>query len=292
SDLEVARALSRAAAERGRKLRVHVKVDTGMGRLGLRPPDVVPFLHALRDLGGLKVEGVFTHLATADEADKSYARQQYEAFLWTKEQIRAAGLDVPFYHCANSAALLDLPEMAEGMVRPGIALYGCYPSPQVQRRVELKPAMQLKARVAAVKRLPAGSSVSYGRTYTLTREAEVALLPLGYADGFSRLLSNRAQVLVGGRRVPQIGRVCMDQCMVELPPGMEVRPGQEAVLFGRQGEETISVEEVAERLGTISYEVVCLVSARVPRVYLRGGRAVEVWEADWRPRAARLGEGE
>jgi alanine racemase len=282
---EVAEALSAAAVRLGRAARVQVKIDTGMGRLGLLPAEVPEFRRYLGSLPGIEVIGAFTHFASADEADKSYTRRQFELFRAALSSCEGPPLTLA--HVANSAAVIDLPELAGTLVRPGIMLYGLYPSAEVSRTaVNLKPVMALKARVAFVKRLPAGAAVSYGRTYVTRNPETVALLPLGYADGLSRLLSNRAEVLLGGERAPLRGRVCMDQCVVGVPEGLEVRMGDEAVIFGRQGGEEISVDEVAKRSGTINYEVVCAVSGRVPRVYLRGGQVSEI--RSFRPEMAPL----
>lgn len=272
---EVAEALSAAAVKLGRQAKVQLKIDSGMGRLGLLPAEVPEFLRFLRTLPGVAVSGAFTHFASADETDKAYTRKQYAAF---REALASCeGPPLPLVHAANSAAVIDLPEYAGDLVRPGIMLYGLYPSAEVDRSaVELRPVMSLKARVAYVKRLPAGAPVSYGRTYVTSGPETVALLPLGYADGWNRLLSNRGEVLLGGRRVPIRGRVCMDQCAVGVPDDLAVGLGDEAVLFGRQGEAEISVDEVADRLGTINYEVVCQISGRVPRVYVRDGRVSEI----------------
>ncbi|MGE5554630.1 MAG: alanine racemase [Betaproteobacteria bacterium] len=272
---EVAEALSAAAVRLGRPALVQLKIDTGMGRLGLLPAEVPEFRRYLESLPGIEVIGAFTHFASADEVDKAFTRQQFALFQETLSSCEGPPLTLA--HAANSAAVIDLPELAGPLVRPGIMLYGLYPSAEVSRTaVDLRPVMSLKARVAYVKRLPAGASVSYGRTY-VTREPEtVALLPLGYADGLNRLLSNRGEVLLGGRRVPLRGRVCMDQCVVGVPDDLEVRLGDEAVIFGRQGDEEITVDEVAERIGTINYEVVCAVGGRVPRVYVRDGRVSEI----------------
>lgn len=281
SDLTVARALAGAAAEKKRKLRVHIKVDTGMGRLGLLPEQVPALVSELQHLPWLEIEGLFTHLATADEKDKTLAKEQYRRFRQTVEALEQRGISIPIKHVANSAAILDLPEMYEDMVRPGIILYGLAPSPHVQMRVNLKPVLSLKTRVSFIKEVPPGTGISYGQTYHTTRPAKIAVLPVGYADGLTRLLSGKAEVLLHGRRLPQVGRICMDQCMVEVPPEMPVMAGDEAVLIGSQGRETITADEVAARLGTINYEVVCMIGARVPRVYLQEGRVVDVQWLRW-----------
>lgn len=262
--------MAAAAKKEGLKAKVHVKVDTGMGRLGWRGPSTVPEILALAKMEHLEIEGVFSHFAAADAEDKSYTKRQLESFLERLEELRKEGFDAPLRHIANSAAIIDMPETHLDMVRAGIAVYGLYPSGEVdKKRVTLSPAMSLKARVALVKEVPAGFSISYGCTYTTGRRTVIATLPLGYADGYPRLLSSRGEALLSGQRAPVVGRVCMDQLMVDVGhiPGVGI--GDEAVLFGRQGEEEISADEVAAKLGTINYEVVCLVSGRVPRVFVQ-----------------------
>jgi alanine racemase len=266
--LEVARAISAAAETAGKIVRVHIKVDTGMGRIGVFPDEAPEFAEAISRLPGIFIEGVYTHMACADEQDKAYTRWQFDRFKEAVAGIEARGLTIPLKHVANSATTLDLPEMHLDMVRTGIVLYGLWPSHDVRRVIDLRPAMQLKTRVAYVKQVPAGTSISYGRKFTTNSPSIIATLPLGYADGWSRLLSNKAEVLIHGQRAPLVGRVCMDQCMVDVTRIPGVRPGDEVVLFGVQGEQFLPVEEVASHMGTINYEMVCLISKRVPRIYL------------------------
>lgn len=276
ADLEVAEALATAGRRYGRAARVQVKVDTGMGRLGLLPDEVLPFLERLKQMNNLEVIGIYTHFASADEKDKRYTRAQYSTFKRILEKLNEHGYNFSWVHAANSAAVLDTPEYGENLVRPGIILYGLYPSEEVQRDLVLKPVMSLKARLAFVKTVSAGSSISYGRTYVTSTETTIAGVPIGYADGWSRVLSGKAEVLFKGRRVPIIGRICMDQFMIKIPAGLEARIGDEVVLFGSQGDEIIPVEEVAEHMGTINYEIVCMVGPRVPRVYVKGGKVIAV----------------
>lgn len=268
--VEMATLLSELAGRKGVKAVVHVKVDTGMGRLGFLAEDTsVQEVLQIARLPHLEVEGVFTHFATADSRDKRYALEQLERFLAFLDALRREGLAVPFRHCANSAAIIDLPAAHLDLVRPGIALYGLYPSKEVDRsRLRLEPAMALKARVAQVKRVPAGFKISYGATYETPAPTVIATLPVGYADGYTRLLSSRGKVLIHGQRAPVVGRVCMDQCMIDAGHVPDVSPGDEVVFFGRQGEAVLPVEEVAEAIGTINYEVICQINSRVPRVYL------------------------
>jgi alanine racemase len=273
---ESAEALSRRAVALGRTVGVHVKVDTGMGRFGLLPEgEVLPFLAALERLPNLEVEGIFTHFATADARDKSYTRQQFALFQKILKMVEEAGHSIPVRHAANSAATLDLPETHLDAVRPGIALYGMYPSEEVSREVPLKPALTLKSHVGRVRTLPAGSSVSYGRTFIAKQPTTVANVPVGYGDGYHRALSNKGAVLVGGQKAPIVGRVCMDQFVVDVSHIPGVAEGDEIVLIGSQGDERITPEEVAELAGTINYEVTTGLLQRIPRLFLRGGEVVD-----------------
>lgn len=269
----------------GKKLKVHVKIDSGMGRLGLLPgPAAESFLERACRIPGIEVEGLFTHFARADEADKSYTRMQLERFSGVVNYVRRMSLPISIVHSGNSAAGIDLPEGVGGMLRLGISMYGLYPSEEVNgRRTPLEPAMTLKTELVHVKRLAAGEGISYGTRYFTTREETIGTLPVGYADGFSRMLSGKAEVLVRGRRVPIVGTICMDQCMVRLDDAMAgtedsrpIEPGEPVVLMGRQGGETITAEEIASKLGTIPYEWICMAASRVPRVYVRGGEVVSV----------------
>lgn len=263
---DVAQAINRAAADLRDRARVHVKVDTGMGRLGLMPDEVVPFVRALHDLPHVEVEGIFTHFATADSADQSYARAQLATFQRVLDALREAGFTFRYIHAANSAAMLTIPESRFNLVRPGIALYGLNPSPEVPCPPDFRRALSFKCQVAQVKLLPPGSCVSYGCTYRTPDWRKIAVIPVGYADGFRRAPAHWGEVLVKGRRAPIVGRVCMDQTMIDVTHIPDVRQGDEVVLIGRQGSEEITADEVAARLGTINYEVVSEILARVPRV--------------------------
>jgi len=268
-DRPAAEEFSRVAQREGKTLEIHIKVDTGMGRLGL-PCDDSGAREALTvaNLTGIKVAGLFTHFACADEPDEGPVRLQMERFLNFARRLEREGLAVPCRHAANSAAIMRLPESHFDMVRPGIMLYGLHPSPVTAGLADLRPVMSLKARVAQVKRVGAGFPVSYGWTYKTSGPAVLATVAIGYADGYSRLLSGRGEVLIGGRRAPVVGRVCMDHIIIDATGVEGVSPGDEVVLFGCQGGAFLPVEEIAEKVGTINYEVVCAVGARVPRVYL------------------------
>ncbi len=263
---DVARAFSRAAQELNRPVTVHVKVDTGMGRLGLLPHEVVPFVEFLSGLPGLVLEGIFTHFSTADAADKRYTYHQLAVFRQVLAELEERGYRFPLVHAANSPATLSVPESHFNMVRVGIAIYGLAPSPETPLPPGFRPALSFKTQVAQVKELPPGSYISYGNTYRTQGYERIAVIPVGYADGFRRGPAHWGEVLVKGRRAPIVGRVCMDQTMINVTHIPDVRQGDEVVLIGRQGSEEITVDEVARRLGTINYEVVSEILARVPRV--------------------------
>jgi len=270
-----AESLSAAAVATGKKLPIHVKVDTGMGRYGLLPGEVLDFVRFLSDLPGLVLEGLYTHHAVADLADKIFTRHQFSIYSDVVKQLEAAGFTLPLKHVSNSATTLDLPEMALDMLRCGIALYGLHPSDEVEPAIPLRPALTLKSRVVRVRTLPAGASISYGRTYITDKPTRVALVPVGYGDGYHRILSNRGAVLIHGQRAPIVGRVCMDQFVVNVSHIPAVQLHDEVVLIGRQGEGHIPAEQVAHWAETINYEVTTGLLPRVTRVYLRGGKEVE-----------------
>jgi alanine racemase len=253
-----------------------------MGRLGLLPqnfqsnspenvnPDTIDETLEIAGLRGLELEGIFTHFASADSADKTYAEYQLDLFLNYLKHLQKAGLHPPLTHAANSGALMGMPRSHLDLVRPGIAIYGLYPSDEVdQQRVSLKPAMALKSKIIQLKKVPAGFDISYGSTYTTKHPTTIATVPIGYADGLNRLLSSSGQMLVGGRRVPIVGRVCMDLTMLDVGDAKNVQMGDEVVVFGQQGNVTLSVDEMAATLNTINYEIVTGISARVSRIYIK-----------------------
>jgi alanine racemase len=278
-----AKALSEKTAAKGKKIKIHIKVDSGMGRLGLLlkrsatansdmaiAENVVREVLTITRLPGLEVEGVFTHFATADSADKAYANQQLERFLEFLAALHREGFDPPMSHAANSAALITMPPSHLDMVRPGIACYGLYPSDEVERNnVQLKPVMTLKSRIIHLKKVPAGFNVSYGITYQTQRPTVIATVAIGYADGFSRLLSSRGYMLVRGQRAPVVGRVCMDLTMLDVGAIDGVAMEDEVVIFGCQRNAAITADELAASLNTINYEIVTSITGRVPRVYIK-----------------------
>ena len=276
-------ALGGAAARLGRPAAVHVKVDTGMGRYGLLPDETADFLRSCREVPGLRVEGLFTHLATADESDRAHADRQLRCFAELCRDLAGAGLLPPMRHALNSAGTVAFREAQYDMVRCGIAVYGVPPA-EMPSLPELRPALSIKARVARLRTLPPGCCVGYGCTFVTARPTDVALLPIGYADGWSRSLSNQGQALVNGQRVPLIGRVSMDQCTVDVTGVDRVQLDVEATLLGRQGDDEISAVEVAGWRDTIAYEVLTGLAVRVPRVYMRAGEPVAIAEnGEYRP---------
>ena len=268
----LARALSEAAQKLGKPARIHLKVDTGMGRIGFRVEEnSIKEILRIRDLPGLIIEGVFSHLATADAEDKEYTQEQLALFTKILARLKQEDIDSPLRHVANSAAIIDLPESHLDMVRAGIAIYGIYPSLAVNhRKIALQPAMSLKAQITQVKDIAEGTGISYGRTYISKGPTRIASLALGYADGYPRVLSNRGEVLVRGQRAPVVGTVCMDQFMIDVGhiPGVQV--GDEAVIMGSQGDQSILAEEIAEKAGTINYEIVTRIGLRLPKIFNNG----------------------
>jgi len=268
-DMETARLVNGLAVKMGVRKKMHLKVDTGMGRLGIKPGEVAPFLREFRSLKGLELEGVLSHLAEADSLKREFSETQLELFNETLRTVREdCGFEPALVHMANSAAVVDLADSRFNLVRPGIMLYGSYPSERFRGKIDLKPAMQIKTRILYLKSVPAGSPVSYGRTFVARRPSRIATLPIGYADGLPRRLSGSGEVLVKGKRVPIVGLVCMDLTMCDVTDVEGVETGDEVVVLGAQGSEAITAEEIAERAGTISYEIFCNISGRVPRVYI------------------------
>ncbi len=276
TSLEKARLLSEAAVKTGRTVRIHIKADTGMTRIGLSPDDEgADEAAAIAALPGVRIEGLFTHFATADERDKTRAVRQHRRFLEFSEKLHERGIHPEIVHAANSAAIMEMPETYHDMVRPGIILYGIYPSAECDRdQLDLRPVMSFKTRIVHVKTLKEEREISYGGHYTSAPGDQIGTIAAGYADGYTRAQSGRAEVLFRGKRVKVLGNICMDQCMIDLNGFEDVKIGEEVVLFGRQGDEYISADEVGERYHTIGYEVVCAVNRRVPRFFIRQGRVV------------------
>lgn len=272
-EFEMIEKLSESAVQMNKMTKIHLKVDTGMGRIGIFPDDVLRFIKRIKALKKVEIEGIFTHFSVADEKDKFYTEEQFRKFIEILTILEKEGIKIPIKHVGNSATLLDLPHMWLDMVRPGLAIYGLYPSKEVKKTINLIPAQQFKTKIVFIKELPRGESISYGRIYITKRRMRVASLPVGYADGYNRLLSNQGEVLVRGQRVPIIGRVCMDQCMIDVTNLTQVEIGDEVVLWGRQGEEMITVEEIAQKIRTINYEIVHLPDKkRVAKLFIKDGK--------------------
>ncbi len=269
--LEMMKSLSLAAAKVNKPVEVHLKIDTGMGRVGIRPEDVPDFLERSRAYPGVRVKGIMSHFPRADEEDKAFSRRQTQTFLEVKKASSSYGIG--FYHVANSAAIFDLPEAHLDAARPGISIYGLKPSPAIQNQKvhELRAVLEWKTGIVFLKEVPAGAGLSYGHIHHTDKPSLIASIPVGYGDGLSRLLSNKLDVLVRGRRCPQVGRICMDQCLIDVTALRgKVESGDEVVIIGRQGSETITADELAGRLGTINYEIVTNISPRIPRIAVEG----------------------
>jgi alanine racemase len=262
---EALKSISKIAGRGKKKVRVHLKVDTGMGRLGVPMPLWSGFLKELARFPSVEVEGILSHFSMMDEED--YTKHQWDQFLRAVKSAEALGVHCKYLHMASSAMLATSSRYSGNLVRPGILLYGAYPSPSLKSLIHLKPVMTLKTRIHFLKSVPSGSRISYGGTFVTRRESLIATLPIGYADGYSRSLSNRGEVLVHGKRVPVVGKVCMDFIMVDVTDVPRVSLGDEVVLIGSQGRETITAEEIADKINSISYEVFCSVGKRVPRIY-------------------------
>ena len=275
-DYETAAELDEVAGRLGKKALCHIKVDTGMRRIGLEPDKSgVEIVKNIKKLGNLDVKGIFTHFATSDEADKSKSERQLHKFNSFVDMLKNEGITFQYVHCANSAAVIDMPDTYKDMVRLGIAMYGRYPSTEVDmERVQLKPALKLMSHVTYVKEVPEGEEVSYGGTFVTKRPSVIATVSVGYGDGYPRALSSKGYVLINGKKAPIIGRVCMDQMMVDVTDIEGVGRDSLVTLIGRDGDEEITVEEIAALAGTFNYEFVCNLNKRIPRNYYKSGRYI------------------
>lgn len=271
-DFDTAKKLSDTAKKLGKTAKIHIKIDTGMARIGFLPSeDAVEEIIKISKLDGIEIEGMFSHFAKADEADKMPTRVQFEKFMFIKNELLKRGIKIPICHICNSAGIIDFPEYHLDMVRSGIITYGYYPSDFVNKdALKLESAMSFKSRVVHIKTVEKGTSVSYGGTFTAKEKMKIATVSAGYADGYSRLLSNKADVIINGVRCRVLGRVCMDQLMIDATHLKNINLGDEVILFGKSGNNKVTVEETAEIMGTINYEVMCGLSRRVPGVYIHG----------------------
>ncbi|MDY5986140.1 alanine racemase [Sporofaciens sp. SGI.106] len=274
---EMAQDLSNLAVEMGKKAYVHIKLDTGMGRLGfLINEENAEIIRRIASMPNLVMEGMYTHFAKADETDKTFTQKQIEKYQWMRQALTDRGVNFEFYHCSNSAGIIDMKEANMDLARAGISTYGMYPSEEVvKENVPLKPAMELISHVTHVKWVEKGATISYGATYVADSPRKIATIPVGYGDGYPRSLSNKGAVLIHGRRAPICGRICMDQFMVDVTDIEDVKFGDKVVLVGFDGEEHIPVEELSDLSGRFNYEFVCCLSKRIPREYLRNGEVVK-----------------
>ena len=277
-EYEEAEKLSKEAVLQNKTVHIHIALDTGMTRIGYADiPESVEEIKKIAGLPNLEIEGMFTHFSRADEYDRSPAMVQLERYQKFSDLVEAAGVEIPLHHCSNSAGIIRVPEANLSIVRAGITIYGIYPSSEVERDiVKLTPVMELKSHVTYVKDVPEGAAISYGGTYVADKKRRVATIPVGYADGYPRQLSNKGWVLIHGKKAPILGRVCMDQFMVDVTEIGDVKKGDEVTLLGRDGDEFISIEEIGDLCGRFSYEFACDISPRVPRVYIKDGKETEV----------------
>lgn len=278
---EFAKALSESALKLKKPVKVHIKLDTGMSRIGFPihdgdNSDVIEEILAISRMPMLEIEGIFSHFATSDEANEDYTRLQFKRFMSVCDELAERGLTIPIKHICNSAGIMMYPEYHLDMVRPGVILYGMYPSDEVDKtKLDLKYVMSLKSIITYVKEIEPGRGVSYGKEYIADGVARIATVPIGYADGYSRLLASNAKIAVGEKLFPIAGRICMDQCMIDVSCVNNIKRGDEALIFG---DGAVTVDDIAAWLGTINYEVTCMLGHRVPRVYKHDGKTVKVLE--------------
>lgn len=267
-DYDNALALNNMAEQLNQKAKIHIKIDTGMGRLGIKAAAGLEFVEKITKLPNIIIEGIYTHFAAADEADKEFTFKQFDKFKKLTSKLEENNINIPIKHVSNSAAFLDVPELQMDMVRAGIISYGLWPSKEVKNRINLKPVMSLKSRLAHVKTVEKGTPISYGRTFKTDKKSKIGTIPLGYADGYNRLLSSSFEIIINGKRVPIVGRICMDQFMVDLSSVENVEKGDIVTLIGEDQGVQITAAEMAEKIHTINYEIVSSFTKRLPRVYI------------------------
>lgn len=278
-DYEFAKALSYEAEKKEKVTKIHIKLDTGMSRIGFVVGDddnseVINEIIKVSKLPYIEIEGIFSHFSTSDEYDRSYTQLQFKRFMSIVKGLEDRGLHIPIKHICNSAGIMMYPEMHLDMVRPGVILYGMYPSDEVDKsKLDLRPAMTLKSRITLVKSVGKGRGVSYGKEYITDDITKIATVPIGYADGYLRRIAKNGVMLVNGVKAPIIGRICMDQCMIDVTNVHNINSGDEAIIFGSEG---ITIDDVAKWLDTINYEVACVIGKRIPRIYTKNGKAVKV----------------
>ena len=273
-----AKSISDEAVKQNKIAKIHIKVDTGMGRLGYTENDnIIDEIKNIINLPNICVEGLFTHFSTSDEVDKEFSNLQLKRFKNIIKSIEKEGINIEIKHIANSGAIIDIEESYFDAVRPGIILYGYYPSNEVnQNRLNLKPVMTLKSNIVYIKEVEKGTAISYGRKFTADKKMKIATIPIGYADGFTRLLFGKASVIIGNKLCPVVGKICMDQCMVDVSECEDIKVSDEVIIMGKTSEFNISADVIASKIDTISYEVLCMVSKRVPRVYVENNEIVRI----------------
>lgn len=281
--LEYAQKLHEKCKSKNLKLKVHLKIDTGMSRIGFFAQTKENIEKSLQEIIEIKetmpeleLEGMFTHFSVSDDItnNRRYTIKQYDNFMSMAKKLESSGIKIPLKHCCNSGGIINFPEMHLDMVRAGVILYGLHPSKETENKIDLKPVMQLKTVISQVKTIPKDVSISYGRTFVSKKEMKIASVAIGYADGYSLRFSNKAEMIVSGKRAPIVGRVCMDQLMLDVSNIGGVHEGDIVTVFGKDGDQTITVDELADLIGTINYEIICLIGKRVPRVYVKGGEVV------------------
>ncbi|MFW2500954.1 alanine racemase [Clostridium diolis] len=278
-DLDYAKELSKTALSLNKKAKIHIAIDTGMGRIGFLPTEkAIDDICKICSLEGLEVIGIFTHFSTSDEKDKEYTNEQFEKFTDLLKKLSNLNIEIPIKHVSNSGAIMDMPETYLDAVRAGIILYGYYPSNEVKKEnLSLKPALTLKATITRVQEMDAGMSISYGRTFKTERRSLIATIPIGYADGYSRLLAKNAKVIINGQFAPIVGRICMDQCMIDITDiNGDIKVGDEVIILGEQNGLRFNADNFAEIMGTINYEILCMLKYRIPRVYVKNGKIFNV----------------
>jgi len=277
-DLDYAKELSKIALSLNKRAKIHIAIDTGMGRIGFLPcSETIKTIAEICTLKGLEVVGIFSHFSTSDEEDKSYTKEQLLKFTKVIEALNALGMQIPLKHLSNSGAIIDMPETYLNAVRPGIILYGYYPSNEVFKdNLSIKPALTLKTKIGHVKELDNDMYVGYGKTFKTNKKTIVATLPIGYGDGYPRALAENAKIIVNGKFAKVLGRICMDQCMIDVTDIENVKTGGEVIILGEEGDLKFNADDIAGALGTINYEILCMLKSRIPRVYIKNKEIVKV----------------
>lgn len=267
--LSLAQSISDVAKQKGKTAVIHIKIDTGMGRIGILADEALPLIKKICGLPNIHLEGIFTHFAKAEDAADEFTLIQFKRFKKLLDALGNEDINIPIKHAANSAAMINYPDTHLDMVRIGVCMYGLYPSPSIQKRINLKKVLSFKTKILYLKKVPKGTTISYGSTYISAGDTRIATLPVGYADGLSRGLSNKGKVLIKGRRYPIVGNVTMDMTMIDVNCDGEIESGDDVTIIGSQDNEEITADEIAKQLDTVNYEVICGIGKRVPRIYIR-----------------------